>query len=222
VLLEGTTTERIVAEGADKVLWMPLLAEGVDAASANRLTTTSTNCTGHLVVVLFAIGLALVLKVCTTGKALVAVEAGEVLRMPLLTHGIDELSADGLTTASTLEGEGRVEATLTEGMAITLQEAGGERLQALSAHEVLRMPLLAEGSNTTIGDWLVAVSTVRAEEALPADGAGWPAFALVEGGGAKRQVAALAGEVFRMPHLAKSLNDLAGNWLVATSTDTTR
>jgi len=120
MLLEGTTTQRVVAEGADKVLWMPLLAEGIDTASADRKTTTSADGASHLVVVLLAIGLALVLKVCTTSKALVAVEAREVLRMPLLTHGIDELTTDGLTTTSTFEREGRIEATLTESSTITL------------------------------------------------------------------------------------------------------
>ena len=75
MLLEGTTAKRIVAEGADKVLRMPLLAEGVNAASADRLTAAGADGTGHLVVVLLAVRFALVLKVCTTGKALVAVEA---------------------------------------------------------------------------------------------------------------------------------------------------
>jgi len=221
VLFEGATPERIVAESANKVLWMPLLAEGIDTASSNRKTATSADGTSDLMIVLFAIRLTLVFKVCTTSKALVAVEAGEVVRMPPLTHGVDELTTDGLTTAGALEGECRVEATLTEGMTVTLQEARGKGLETLRAHEVLRVPLLAKGSHTTISDGLIAVSAVRAVEALPALTTSWLTIALIEGLSAKRLTAALASKVLRMPHLAHSLNDLTSDRLVATATDTT-
>jgi len=131
MLLEGTTTKRIVAESADKMLWMPLLAKSINTARTNRLTTTSTNCASHLVIMLFAVRLTLVFKVCSTSKALVTIEAREVLRMPLLTHSIDEFSTNWLTTTGTLEGESRIEATLTECMTVTLQESTCKRLKTL-------------------------------------------------------------------------------------------
>jgi len=131
MFLERASTKRIVTEGANKVLWMPLLAEGIDTAGTNGLTATSTNSSSHLVVVLFTIWFTLVFKECTTSKALVTVEAGEVLRMPSLTHGIDEFTTDGLTAASTLERKRRVEATLTECMTIALQETSSKRLKTL-------------------------------------------------------------------------------------------
>jgi len=221
MLLEGTTTKRIVAEGADKVLWMPLLAKGINTASADRLTATSANCTGHLVIMLLTIWLALVFKVGATSKALVAVEAREVVRMPPLAHSVDELTTDGLTATSALEGEGRVEATLAEGMAVTLEETGGKRLETLRTHKVLWMPLLAQSGHTTISDWLIAVSAMRAVQAPPAILASRLTVALVEWLCAKRLTAALARKVLRMPHLTHSLHDLTSDWLVAAAANAT-
>jgi len=221
MLLEGTTTKRIVAEGANKVLRMPLLAKGINTAGSDRLTTTSADGTSHLMVVLFTIRLALILKVGTTSKALMAVEAREVIRMPLLTHGIDELTTDGLSATSTLEREGRIEATLAERITITLQETTGERLQALRAHKVLRMPLLAKSSDTTISDRLITVSAMRTEETPPAVGASWLTIALIERGGTKRLMAALTSKVLRMPHLTHGLNHLTSDRLIAATADTT-
>jgi len=198
---------------------MPLLAESIDGACSDRLTTTSTNGTSHLMVVHLAIWLTLVLEISASVEALVAVEAGEVLWMPFGTHGVDVLTSDGLATSSTLEREGCVETTLTEGLSLSFQEPAGQRLQASAADKVLWMPLLSECCDASVCDGLVTVCAAWTEQCLPAVCTVCTALALIERGCSERSPAGNAHKVLRMPHATKSLDDLSENGLSTGTTD---
>lgn len=62
MLLEGAFVELFQAESADKVLRVELLGHGCDAAPCDGLLTARTERAAPLVVVHFAVGLAIVLE----------------------------------------------------------------------------------------------------------------------------------------------------------------
>jgi hypothetical protein len=81
--------------------------------------------------------------------------------MPLLTHGVDAVAADGLVAAGALGTRELVEVGLAVRLAVALEEhATREGLQTLGADEVVDVPLLANGRDALVSNGLVAVGAL--------------------------------------------------------------
>jgi hypothetical protein len=97
--------------------------------------------------------------------------------MPLLAHGVDAISADGLVAAGALGARELVEVSLAVGLAVALEEdTAREGLQTLGADEVVDVPLLANGSDALIRNGLVAVGTLTHGEQRPTGERRQPAY----------------------------------------------
>lgn len=169
VLGEGTAGKRVHAEGAHKVLRVPLLVKGVDTLACNGLAATRAGRASLLVVVHLAVRLASKLVEGTSCKALLAVLAYKVLGVPLLAQRVDALPLDGLVATGALRCIDAVEATLAIWPAVPLKETAVlKRFQALCANEMVDVPLLAQRGDAAIQYWLVTMSTPCTEQFLVA------------------------------------------------------
>jgi len=144
LLGECATSKWVHTEGTDKVFRVPFLLKSIDTAPSDWLTTTRAQCASLLVVVDFAEWLSIVFIETTISKCLVTVLADKVFRVPRLTQSIDTVTFDGLIARTTLWCKDRVEVLFAIRSAISFKECSSFKgLQALSANEVVHVPLLA-------------------------------------------------------------------------------
>jgi hypothetical protein len=210
VLCEAATCKCIHAKCTHEVLWVPFLIKSIDTSSSNWLSTTSTKRTSLLVIMNFTVWFACKFEEASSSERLLTISAAEVFRMPLLSKCIYAVSTNRFVATSTLWSIKSVEVSLTVRSSIALKEvASAKWLQALSADEVIDVPLLAESSNAAIHNWFVAVSAFWTVKLLKALLAVRRAVLLVEVSGSKRFSAVGAREVLWMITFAHCLNDLS-------------
>jgi len=120
-------------------------------------------------VVHLTVGLAAILIERTTSKALLAVLAYEVLRVPLGAKRIDTLSLYRLIARVAARGKYTVKTTLAIRPGIFLEECTAlKRLEALGANEVMYVPLSAQGRDAPIENRLITMRASSTEELLVA------------------------------------------------------
>jgi len=203
---EVASSKGIHAESTNEMLRMPLLIESIDTSSSDGLSTTRAQRASLLVIVDLTVRLPSKLVESTTRKVLLAVLANKVFRMPLCSQGIDGFTADGLVASSTSRNKRRVEALLAERTSVSLKEAPSfEWTQTLGADEVVYMPLLSNGSDATIKNGFVTVSTARAEQLLVALLTVRNTVLLKEVVGSQGIAAVATAKVFWMERLAQCL-----------------
>jgi hypothetical protein len=83
LLAEAATSQGVHAEGADKVLRVPLLVQSTDTSTRDGFAASSTERSSLQVVVSFTVGLALVFEENSIHKGFLAVMANKVFRVPL-------------------------------------------------------------------------------------------------------------------------------------------
>jgi len=223
ILRESATSKGLHAEGTYKVFRMPLLIQCIDHTSGNSLSTPGAEGTSLLMVVGLAIGLAAILVEGTTSEGFLAILANEVFGMPLVTQRVDAFALDRLITPSTSRAERVVKAVLAVWTSLLLEECtAGEGSQALTADEVVRVPLAVESGDTSSRDWFVAMGATRAEELLITARTVGNAVLFVEVAGTQGRMAITAHEVFGMEGAVECLDDLAENGFAAMCTIATR
>jgi len=223
VLREGSSGQRVHAEGADKVLRMPLFVEGIDASSRDGLAASRTERSSLRVVVNLAVRLASVFEKGSVDKGLLAVLADKVLGVPLRAKSVDAVSSDGLRARSALGSKDCVKVGLAIGSAVFFKEISRSKgLQALSADEVFRMPLLSQRGDASIQNGFVAVRALGAVEFLIASIAVRNSIVRIKVSGSERFVAVSADKVFGMISLTHGLNDLSQDGLSAAAAGASR
>lgn len=203
LLLEGALVELLEAERADEVLRVELPEHGGDAATCNGLVASCAQRASLGVVMGLAVRHALVVEEGASVEGLAAVPADEALRVPLCVEGGDVVVHDGRVAAATL-GREHVEVVVAAvRLPVLLVEAVvAERVPALGAEEVLRVPGRVQRRHAFVEDGAVAVGAARGEQVVVVDLAVRAAVALEEVLGAQLLVAVGAREVLGVPGLA--------------------
>ncbi len=143
----------------------------------------------------------------------------KALRVPLHIKSSDVVLHDCTMAAATLGGKHIKIVLFTVHLAVLLMEAPlTERLTALGAEEVLRVPGLIQGGHTFIQDGAVAVGTPWREKILIIGLAERLAFPLKETLCTQFHLAVGTDEVLWVPRLAKSSHNLPYNLLLACAT----
>jgi hypothetical protein len=119
--------------------------------------------------------------------------------VPLRSKSIDAISTNGFIAGATLGRIKSIKVSLAVRSAISLIEvASAKGLQALCANKVVCVPLLSEGSNATIENWFLAVSTLWTIDLLEAFLAVRNSILFKEVPGAKRLSAVATAKVLWM------------------------
>jgi len=212
VLRKASSSQRIHAEGADKVLRVPLLLESVNTSSSDRLSASGTEGSRLLVIVSLAIRLSSKLEEASSSERLLAVRASKVLWMPLRSQSVDAVSSNRLVATHALRSEVCVKVLLAIRSSIAFVKVSSlKRLQALRADEVIDVPLLSNRGDASIQDWLIAVSALRAEEILEAVLAVGATVLIVKVPRSKGSSTVSAGEVFGVEGLSERLDNFSEN-----------
>jgi len=106
-LMETVLSELLAALGAEEVVHVPSFLQGCNAFIQNRSVAVSASGAEQIVIVGLAVRLALPLEEVPGAQFLGAMGAGEMLRMPRLAQGGDDLAYDGFfagAAASLLAG----------------------------------------------------------------------------------------------------------------------
>lgn len=112
-------------------------------------------------VVLLTERLAVVVEIGPTTERLLAVLAYKAVGVPGRAQRIDAVALDCLIARGTALGKHRVEVLLTVRPTVPLEElTAGERLEALSADEVVNVPLLSNCCNRAVEDREVAMGAL--------------------------------------------------------------
>jgi len=214
---ESSSGQRIHTESANKVLRMPFLIKGIHTSSCDGFSAATTARSSLLVVVSFAIGLVGMLKEGSR-EGFSAICTHKVLRMPLLSQSINGISFDWLMASSTFWSEKGKEVSFTVWSSVFFKKVSSrEGFQALTTDEVVRMPLLTQGSNATIHYSSIAVSAFWAEHELEAVLAVRKPILFEEVLSSDWLVAVSAGEVLWMVATSKSLHHFSKNGTFASS-----
>jgi len=88
--------ELLVANGADEMLWMPLLAHGGEGPALDGLLAAVAGCVDEEIVVLLAVHLLVPFEGVPPAESNAALRTGEVLGMDLLVAKHDIIAIDGL------------------------------------------------------------------------------------------------------------------------------
>jgi len=207
---EAATCQRIHAKSTYKVFRVPFLIESINTSTGNWLSTARAQRSSLLMVVCFTIGFATNFKEAPTTKRLLAIGANKVLRVPLLSQGIDTIASNWVTTTSAFWCKESIEICLTIGSSITFVKVSTDkRLQTLSADKVISVPLLAESSDAFIQHWFVTVSTLRTVQLLEASLTMGSSALFKEIPCTKRFSAITTRKMLRVISLAKCLNELS-------------
>lgn len=140
-----------------------------------------------------------------------------------MTQGVDTLATNGLAAGATPGGKSTIEAALTIRARLLLKEGPSLKgTEALSADEVVDVPLLVEGCDTTVQDGFVTMSTSSTKQLLVTFFTVRLTILLVEVIGAKWVLAVTTHKVLWMVCIAKGLDDFSKNCITTVSTSASR
>jgi hypothetical protein len=151
VFSETSTSQRIHAERTHKVLRMPLLVQSVYAPSSDWLAASRAETSRLLVIVRLAVGFPAHFEEASSRKRLLAVGAHEVLWVPLRAKSVDAISSNSFSASGAFWSEKSVEIGFAVGLSVSVVEIGtAERFEALSANEMVYVPLSADCGDASI------------------------------------------------------------------------